>query len=83
MGNIKIKELINCTWKLDGENFYCQHDEIEVVVYYEDHLGINGHYETEHRGCACVECGEPLDGDPDADRQDYIAESQLMEILAS
>lgn len=83
MGNIKIKEIVNCTWRLDGSNFYCDHDEIETVIYYEDHLGIDGPYETKHIGYACAECGESLDGNPAEDEQDCIAESQLMEMITS
>lgn len=29
----------------------------------------------------CADCGEPLEGDPEADRADYEAECQLMELL--
>ena len=54
---------------------------MEIVDYVEDHLGINGHYQTEGKGYVCVDCGEQLEGDPEADRADYEAECQLMELL--
>lgn len=81
MSKIIVVAIPSCTWSLDGETFFCTHDEVEVTEYTEDHLGANGHYQTNHLGYACAECGEPLDGDPIADRNDYLAESQLMEML--
>lgn len=80
--HIKVKYIPSCTWELDGETFFCLHDEdIDIVDYVENHLGISGHYQTESKGYACADCGEPLDGDPEADRADYEAEMQLMELL--
>lgn len=75
--NINVMHYPNCTWTLEGVSFFCAHDEIEVVEYVEDHMGI----ETRIEGYACAECGEPLDGSPAEDRADAIAEQQLMELL--
>lgn len=78
---IKVIEIPNSTWELEGDTFYCTHDEIEIVEYTDDHLGPDGHYQTEHLGYACADCGEPLEGSPEADRADYEAEMQIMEML--
>jgi len=78
MKNIKVEDITNCTWKLEGDSFYCSHDETEIVTFYEDNFGI---YEAKYQGYACAECGVTLDGDPEYDREDSIAESQLMNIL--
>lgn len=83
MTTIKVEDLTNCTWKLEGSNFYCTHDENEIVKYYEDYtMDLYGNIEEiETSGYACAECGEPLEGDPEYDHEDLIAESQLMDIL--
>ncbi len=67
---IDIYDQPNCTWELDGDSFYCTHDEKEVVEYTNDHMGFNGHYQTEDEGYACAECGESLDGSPAEDALD-------------
>lgn len=79
--HIDIRDYPSCTWVLEDDIFVCTHDQDEVVEYVEDHMGINGPYQTEYLGYACADCGEPIEGDPIADRQDAIAEAQLMEIL--
>lgn len=80
--HIKVNYIPTSTMELDGGMFFCLHDEnIEIVDYVEDHLGINGHYQTESKGYACADCGEPLEGSPEEDRADYEAECQLMELL--
>lgn len=79
--HIKVNYIPTSTWELDGNEFHCAHDDIEIVDYVEDHLGIDGHYQTESQGYACADCGEPIEGDPEEDRQDMIAEMQLMELL--
>lgn len=81
MGKINVYEYPNCTWFMDGDSFFCSHDEVEIVDYVEDHLGFQGHYQTESQGYACAECEEPLEGSPDEDRADALAEMQLMEAL--
>ena len=69
---IKVTEIPNCTWELEDTSFYCTHDEFEVVDYVEDHLGFQGHYQTEHKGyqCADPDCEEPIDGSPEEDAYD-------------
>jgi len=84
MTKINVREIPNCTWILEGDSFYCTHDEVEIVTYYDDCIDIvtGDYYETMHEGYACAECGAPLDGTLEDD-QDYIAEEQLMEVLTS
>lgn len=69
---IKVVEIPNCTWGLEGDAFFCTHDELEVVDCVEDHLGFNGHYQTEHKGYQCVDpdCEELVDGSPEEDAYD-------------
>lgn len=78
--HIDVRDYPNCTWVLDGDRFVCTHDKEEIIKFVEDHMGIDGPYQTEHAGYVCEECGQPLDGNPEDD-QDYIAEMQLMELL--
>lgn len=79
--HVDVRDYPNCTWVLEDDRFICQHDQEEIVEYVEDHMGMNGPYQTEYLGYACAECGEGLEGDPEEDRQDAIAEAQLMELL--
>lgn len=81
MNKVMVIETPNCTWELDGEWFVCTHDEATILTYEEDHLGPDGHYQIKCYGYACAECGEPLEGSPEADRNDYLAEIELMEVL--
>lgn len=85
MTSISIIEYPNCTWEYEGGNFYCTHDEREVEMAVEDHLGFEGHYQTESEIYVCAECGESLEGSPEFDRAEYEAEAeaeaQLMELL--
>lgn len=77
---IKVVVIPNCTWELEGDAFYCTHDEFEVVDYVEDHLGFNGHYQTEHKGyqCADPDCEEPIDGSPEEDAYDPDSEFEIL-----
>lgn len=81
MTKIDVLEVPTCTWVLDGTSFFCSHDETEVVTFIEDKFGPLGHYEDAYLGYACVECYAPLEGDPAADKLEYEAEIQLMELL--
>lgn len=81
MKKIHVTYEPTCTWELEGDSFFCTHDETEVVDYVEDHLGFEGHYQTEHTGYACIECGEPVEGSPEEDKADYLAQMDIMEIL--
>lgn len=78
---IPIIEHTTCTWELDGDTFFCTHDERVILDYTEDHMGLMGHYQTESQGYACAECFEPLEGNPEEDRAEALAESQLMDLL--
>lgn len=65
-----------------GTSDSCEHEngsEVESVT--EDHLGINGHYQTEHEIYVCVDCGTETDGCPAEDRAEAIADMQIMEAL--
>jgi hypothetical protein len=81
MAYINVRVVPNCTWSLNGDSFFCTHDEVEVVGYVQDFMGIDGHYQTESEGYACVECGEPVDGSPELDHAESVAEMELMERL--
>lgn len=69
---VKIYEYPNCTWKLEGDTFFCTHDEVEIETFTEDHMGFNGHYQTESEAYVCAECGEILDGCPAEDRAEAM-----------
>ena len=71
--HIDVRDMQNCTWELEGNTFFCTHDEFEVVDYVEDHLGFQGHYQTESKGyqCADPDCEEPIEGSPEEDGAGY------------
>lgn len=79
--HIDVRDVPNCTWALDGDAFYCTHDETEIVDYTVDYMTFDGPDQYEVQGYACAECGESLDGSPAEDRAEALAESQLMEML--
>jgi len=66
---IKVYEYPNCTWELEDGVFYCIHDEFEVEEFTTDHMGFDGHYQTESLGYVCSDpdCGEVLEGSPEED----------------
>lgn len=66
----------SCTWVLDGDSFYCTHDEVAIESYTIDYMTFDGPDQYEEEGYVCAECGEPLEGSPAADRADYIAEME-------
>lgn len=72
---MKIKVCIypSCTWELEGDTFFCTHDEIEIVGCVNDHMGFDGHYQTESLGyeCADPDCEEALEGSPEEDSAGY------------
>ena len=80
MKQIDVQQVVTCTWELEGDSFYCTHDEFEVVEYVEDHLGFQGHYQTEHEGyqCADPDCEEPVEGNPAEDAIDEDAEYERL-----
>lgn len=61
---INVYQYPSSTWVLDGDTFFCTHDEWETDYVVEDHMGFHGHYQTETKGyfCADPDCGEALDG---------------------
>lgn len=58
----------SCTWALDGDSFYCTHDEVEVETFETPYMSFNGVDTYESKGYVCAECGEPLEGSPEEDR---------------
>lgn len=78
---IKVTEIPNCTWELEGDSFYCTHDEFEIVDYVEDHMGFDGHYQTEHKGyqCSDPDCEEPVEGSPEEDAYDAMVDAEIEE----
>jgi hypothetical protein len=53
--------------------------KLKVEETVQDHLGSNGHYQTEHSIYVYKDCGMQADGDPDADaaeaQADYEADN--------
>ena len=78
--HIDVRDVPSCTWQLDGGSFFCTHDEREIVEYVEDHMGFQGHYQTESTGYACAECEEPLEGSPAEDRYEAMIDAQIDEM---
>lgn len=76
---INVYTYPSCTWELEGDTFYCIHDEREIESFTTDHMGFEGHYQTEEDGyvCADVDCGEVLEGSPAEDRADYLADAEM------
>lgn len=64
-------------WVLEGDTFFCTHDEIEVVDTSYMIMAYDGPEEVEGQGYACAECGESLEGSPAEDRADYLAELEV------
>lgn len=67
---IKVYVYPSCTWELEGDTFFCTHDEVEVESLTTDHMGFQGHYQTEQDAYVCAECGEVLEGSPEEDAVD-------------
>lgn len=57
-----------------GDSDSCEHEETYVDEAVEDHLGFNGHYQTEHSIYVCELCECTVDGDPAADRAEDAAD---------
>ena len=68
--NIKVTVIPNCTWELEDNKFYCTHDEFEIETFIQDHLGADGHYQTETVIYVCSDCGEIVEGPPEDDMSD-------------
>lgn len=54
----------SCTWVLDGDEFYCSHDEVDIVEYETMTMSNDGAVEHTSKAFACIECGE-VTGYPD------------------
>lgn len=79
---ITVNQPGQSSWKLneDGE-FECAHDDSRVETFEVDTMR-NGEHDTyEVRGyvCADYDCEAELDGDPDEDRAEHLADMQIME----
>lgn len=84
MATINVKQPYQSSWILneDGE-FECAHDDSRVETFEVDTMR-NGEHDTyEQRGyvCADYDCEAELDGNPDEDRAEALADMQIMEAL--
>jgi hypothetical protein len=65
---------------ITGASDSCEHNDTHVEETVQDHLGAQGHYQTEHSIYVCDDCECQVDGDPEADaaeeRADAEADSQ-------
>lgn len=60
-----------------GASDSCEHENgthVEETV--QDHLGFQGHYQTEHSIYVCDDCEEMVDGDPEADAAEDRADAE-------
>jgi hypothetical protein len=80
---IDIKYVDAATYILNEDNeFECLHDEGTHVETVEVDTMRNGEHDTyEVRIYVCDTCDAEVDGDPDADRADALADMQIMEAL--
>lgn len=76
---ITVTDMPNCTWVLDGGSFFCSHDEVEVADTTYCYLESSGPLEVKSSSYVCAECGEPLDGDPEADSHQMLVELGMEE----
>lgn len=69
-------------WLNEDNEFECLHDEGTHVETVEVDTMRNGEHDTyEVRIYVCDTCDAEVDGDPDADRADALADMQIMEAL--
>lgn len=80
---IDIKYVDAATYILNEDSeFECLHDEGTHVETVEVDTMRNGEHDTyEVRIYVCDTCDAEVDGDPDADRADALADMQIMEAL--
>ena len=65
----------SCEWVLDGEFFFCSHNERTIFHFTNNRIDALGNlYETETPGYVCAECGEELEGFPELDHAEAIEE---------
>lgn len=74
MMHIDVIEIPNCTWELEGDTFFCTHDEPHDIVDYEDpYMDIGGnvsYYRSKGYVCCDPDCDERLEGSPEEDAVD-------------
>lgn len=70
--HIDVRDVPNCTWELEGDTFFCTHDEFEIVDCVEDFMTIDGPDQRESKGyqCADPDCKDPMEGSPEEDSVD-------------
>lgn len=71
---IRVHFAPSCIWVLEGDTFFCTHNETIIVDTSYMIMTYDGPDEVESQGYTCAECGEPLEGSPAEDRADYLAE---------
>lgn len=57
-----------------GASDSCEHESTHVEEAVQDHLGFQGHYQTEHSIYVCDDCECQVDGDPEADAAEAKAD---------
>ena len=84
MIHIEIKQPEQSSWILNEDwQFECAHDDSRVETGEVDVMR-NGEHDTDevrYYVCADYDCEAELDGNPDEDRADYLADMQTMEAL--
>lgn len=59
-----------------GASDACEHESTHVESATQDHLGVDGHYQTEHSIYVCDNCEVTVDGDPEADAAEAKADAE-------
>lgn len=59
---------------VEGVSDSCTHESLSVEIATDDHLGFNGHFQTESSVYVCDACECTVDGDPAADAAEAVAE---------
>ena len=62
-------------------NDECPHEELVIDDWTTVRPSPDGPIEESGKGYYCVACGEPIEGNPEEDRKESIAEANLMELL--
>lgn len=59
-----------------GASDSCEHESTHVESVTQDHLGMQGHYQTESSIYVCDNCECQTDGDPEADAAEAKADAE-------
>ena len=59
-----------------GASDSCEHESTHVEEAVQDHLGFQGHYQTESSIYVCDNCECQVDGDPEADAAEDRADAE-------